>query len=105
IRRNIGWPKTRMGGGMNDGQGAQYRVGTILAAIILGITVTVSPVLAQTSGALGSIHGTIADESGGKLPGVTATLTSPAIQVKQMVAVADGDGNYNFGELPVGTYR
>src|SRR6185503_3310094 len=89
---------------MFDWQGARSGVVT-LAALILGMTVTVSPALAQTSGALGSIHGSIADESGGKLPGVTATLTSPAIQVKQMVAVADNDGNYSFGELPVGVYR
>lgn len=90
---------------MNEWQRVQHRGKTVLAWVILGVMVTVSPALAQSSGALGSIHGTIADESGGKLPGVTATLTSPAIQVKQMVAVADGDGNYNFGELPVGTYR
>ena len=36
----------------------------------------------------GTIHGTIRDQSGGVLPGVTATLTSPALQVP---AVGPGD--------------
>ena len=35
---------------------------------------------------------------------MSATLTSPAIQVRQIVAVSDGEGNYRFGELPVGVY-
>jgi hypothetical protein len=64
-----------------------------------------SPALAQGSAASGVISGTIKDESGGALPGVTATLTSPALQVRQVVAVSDAEGNYRFGELPVGTFR
>jgi hypothetical protein len=59
----------------------------------------------RSGGALGAIQGTVTDESGGKLPGVTATLTSPAIQVKQMISVTDADGSYTFSELPVGVYR
>ena len=31
-----------------------------------------------------SINGSVKDESGGVLPGVTATLTSPALQVAQL---------------------
>ncbi len=63
------------------------------------------PAFAQGSAASGVISGTIKDESGGALPGVTATLTSPALQVRQVVAVSDSEGNYRFGELPVGTFR
>ena len=39
------------------------------------------------------------------MPGVTVTLTSPALQVGQMVAVSEVDGNYRIGELPAGLYR
>ena len=50
-----------------------------------------------------TINGTVRDQSGGVLPGVTATLTSPALQVPQMVQVTDADGNYRFVDLPAGT--
>jgi hypothetical protein len=78
---------------------------SILTTFALSAGVAASPALAQSSGALGAIRGTVSDESGGKLPGVTATLTSPAIQVRQMISVTDAEGNYSFGELPVGVYR
>jgi hypothetical protein len=38
------------------------------------------------------------------LPGVTATLTSPVLQVKQLVQVTDAEGAYRFVDLPAGTY-
>jgi hypothetical protein len=54
--------------------------------------------------ASGTIHGVVKDQSGGVLPGVTATLTSPALQVKQLVQVTDAEGAYRFVDLPAGTY-
>ena len=60
--------------------------------------------LAQT-GSLGTIHGTVTDESGATLPGVTATLTSPAVQVGRQTTVTQPDGTYRFSDLPVGTYK
>src|SRR5437773_1860600 len=62
------------------------------------------PLVAQVS-ALSSIRGTVSDATGGALPGVTVTLTSPALQVAEMVAVTQADGGYRFGELPPGIYR
>src|SRR6266850_7577388 len=73
-------------------------------ALMMILSVTASAALAQSGGSSGVIHGTVTDESGGALPGVTATLTSPALQVRQMTAVSDPSGNYRFGELPVGVY-
>ncbi len=52
----------------------------------------------------GTIHGIVKDESGGVLPGVTATLTSPALQVRELVQVTDAEGAYRFVDLPAGTY-
>ena len=54
--------------------------------------------------ASGTIHGTIRDQSGGVLPGVTATLSSPSLQVPQLVQVTDAEGQYRFVDLPAGTY-
>jgi len=44
----------------------------------------------------GTIHGVIRDQSGGVLPGVTATLTSPALQVREQAQVTDAEGQYRF---------
>jgi hypothetical protein len=51
------------------------------------------------------IAGTITDESGAALPGVSIVLTSPALQVPQIQRIADATGAYIFGDLPAGTYR
>jgi Carboxypeptidase regulatory-like domain/TonB dependent receptor-like, beta-barrel len=50
-----------------------------------------------------SIDGRVVDESGGALPGVAVTLSSPALQVAQS-ATTDGEGRYRFLELPAGVY-
>jgi hypothetical protein len=59
---------------------------------------------AQT-GRESSIEGAVKDNTGANLPGVTVTLTSPALQVSQLVSVSDATGNYRFSNLPIGTYR
>src|SRR6266545_511621 len=53
----------------------------------------------------GTIEGTVKDESNAVLPGVTVTVTSPQLQVGQLVQVSDSAGGYKFVDLPAGTYR
>src|SRR5690242_16733652 len=60
------------------------------------------PVSAQTQ--YGSIRGTVTDQSEAALPGVTVTLSSPALLVDQ-TTTSDGVGQYRFEQLPVGTYK
>jgi hypothetical protein len=55
--------------------------------------------------ALSTIQGTVKDESAAAVPGVTITLTSPALQLPQLTTVSEADGNYRIGELPAGTYK
>jgi hypothetical protein len=58
------------------------------------------------AGTLGNILGKAADETGGVLPGVTVTATSPALQVPSVTAVSDAEGNYRLRDLPApGMYR
>lgn len=59
--------------------------------------------LAQTI--RGQIAGTIRDESGAALPGVSVTVTSPALLVLQIVRTSDERGEYQVADLPTGTYR
>src|SRR5882672_2084655 len=79
---------------------------SFLRAVVVSMFVVINamPLVAQVS-ALSSIRGTVSDATGGALPGVTATLTSPALQVAEMAAVTQADGSYRFGELPAGIYR
>jgi hypothetical protein len=76
--------------------------GGSMRAIVLLLFVGVS-----TSGAgqgTGSISGTIEDESGGVLPGVTVTATDTGTGGTG-TAVSNGDGRYEIGRLPAGRYE
>lgn len=74
------------------------------AAAVIFVCMGAVSALAQSSSSA-TIHGTVHDESGAALPGVTATLTSPAMQVGREITVTEADGTYRFRDLPVGTYR
>ena len=76
----------------------------ILGTIVCLLVTTFGFASAQSVSS-GTINGTIRDESGGVLPGVTATLTSPALQVREVVQVTDAEGAYRFVDLPAGTYN
>src|ERR1041385_7683714 len=67
-----------------------------LAIMLLSV-----PLLAQTT--TGTINGRVTDTSNAVIPGVTASLTSPAIQGTK-TAITDETGTYRFILLPPGTY-
>jgi hypothetical protein len=71
------------------------------AAWLVVAAVATAPAQSVSSG---TIHGVIRDQSGGVLPGVTATLTSPVLQVRELTQVTDAEGQYRFVDLPAGTY-
>ena len=73
-----------------------------VAALMSLATVTVTFAQSVSSG---TIEGTVKDESNAVLPGVAVTVTSPALQVGQLVQVSDSSGKYKFVDLPAGTYR
>ena len=51
----------------------------------------------------GRINGTVSDNTGAVLPGVTITATSPAL-IQPQVQVSGSDGSYRFIALPPGVY-
>ena len=52
----------------------------------------------------GRINGTVTDNTGAVLPGVTVTASSPAL-IQPQVQVTGADGNYRFIALPPGVYE
>jgi hypothetical protein len=54
----------------------------------------------QEAGILGQLK----DESGGVLPGVTVTASSPSLQAKEVTDVTNAQGEYRLTPLPIGTY-
>ena len=52
----------------------------------------------------GTISGTVEDESGGVLPGVTVTVTN-ASTGGSLTTVSDGQGRYEISNLPAGSYE
>lgn len=76
----------------------------ILTALFVICSLSSSHTFAQTTGTTGSINGRVADTSGGVLPGVTVTVSSPSLLGVQ-TSITDEGGNYRFPALPPGTYK
>lgn len=72
------------------------------AALMLALTLTQ---LSAQSLSSASVRGKVSDETGLALPGVTVTLSSPALQVRELVSVTEGDGFYQFLDVPPGDYQ
>src|SRR5690242_4561161 len=51
-----------------------------------------------------TLTGTVKDNSGAVLPGVTVEASSPALIEKTRTAVTDGTGQYRIVDLPPGAY-
>ena len=75
---------------------------TAVFGAILLVSLAAPPYLAAQGGD-GSLRGTVKDEQGGAIPGVTVTATSPAL-IAPAVAVSESDGTYRLVNLPPGTY-
>ena len=63
-----------------------------------------APAFAQVSATTGSINGKVSDATGGVLPGVTVTVSSPSMQGTRS-DVSDASGEYRFPAVPPGQYR
>ena len=74
--------------------------GTSKAILIL----TAAVLLPSLAFAQGTLTGTVRDESGGVLPGVTVEASSPALIEKVRTALTDGAGQYRITGLNPGTY-
>jgi outer membrane receptor protein involved in Fe transport len=66
------------------------------------LTAFAAPARAQMD--QGHLTGTVTDSQGGVLPGVTVTISSPALMGVR-TAVSGADGKYNVGPIPAGVYQ
>ena len=80
-----------------------FRVVIALAGTCAALLGPVASSGAQTR--LAAIEGRIADETGGAMPGVTVTASSPALQLREVSQISGPDGTYRLTELPIGQYR
>src|SRR6188508_2864966 len=76
-------------------------MGGALRALVFLMVAAVLPSLAS---AQGTLTGTVRDQSGAVLPGVTVEASSPALIEKVRTAVTDGAGQYRVTGLNPGTY-
>ena len=53
----------------------------------------------------GALMGVVSMEDGVSIPGVTVTLTSPALVIGKMTVVSNENGVYRFANLPPGVYE
>jgi hypothetical protein len=72
--------------------------GILLVAGILAMTAA-----SANAQAIGSIFGKVTDPSNAVLPGVTVTVSGPAMQ-QPLVAVTGASGTYQFPSVPIGTF-
>ncbi|MPZ17328.1 MAG: hypothetical protein GEV06_05370 [Luteitalea sp.] len=77
----------------------------VLTMVLVASLVGGARASSAQSVASSTIHGIVKDDTDATLPGVTVTLSSPALQVGQTVGVTDESGSYRFGDLPAGIYR
>src|SRR5688500_6913435 len=72
--------------------------------LVLVVVSSLSATLdAAAQGGNGSLRGSVKDEQGAALPGVTVTATSPAL-LTPSVTTSDDVGNYRLVNLPPGDY-
>ncbi|HEY7056232.1 MAG TPA: carboxypeptidase-like regulatory domain-containing protein, partial [Vicinamibacterales bacterium] len=78
-----------------------WSAGVIGALLTLGLAL---PAFAQSQAMNGSIEGTVRDDSGALLPGVTVTVTNTDTGASRAV-ISNEEGTYRAQLLPLGTYQ
>jgi hypothetical protein len=74
-----------------------------LAGLVVAMMLAVSAAAWAQGSQTGTLSGTVIDQGGLVLPGVTITVTSPSLQGARST-VSDENGHYSIPGLPPGTY-
>ena len=84
-------------------QASESRCFLVLLCLASLVPALLAPAPALAQGEAG-VAGTVQDDVGGVLPGVTVEVTSPALIEQVRTVFSDGAGNYRITNLPSGTY-
>jgi len=76
----------------------------VLRSIALATPILLMPVTGYAQTLYGGLTGVVTDATGSVVPGATVTAENPATGLKRS-ATADASGNYQFTDLPPGTYN
>ena len=87
-----------------EGSGHPELCRRVLLGLLLTVFTLVGASSAWAQGTTGSVNGSVNDNTGAVLPGVTVTASGPSIMGTQ-TAVTNEQGQYRFPSLPPGTYR
>ncbi len=80
------------------------RPGGWCSRVAVALLVSVGSVISAFGQVGGSLSGTVKDQTGGVLPGVSVTATN-AVQGTEFTTVTDTQGLYSFPKLPVAKYN
>ena len=83
---------------------ALWRGGAVIGSLVVLSIFTAAGSAGAGQDAAG-IVGQVKDESGAVLPGVTVSAKSPSLQVPEVSAITDGNGEYRLTPLPIGTFE
>ena len=73
----------------------------IALSVCLVLLTSAIPAMAQVS--TGEVFGKVTDGTGAVMPGVTVTLSGPAL-IQPQITVTVESGAYRFPRIPIGTY-
>ena len=80
-------------------------IALMVCFLVVSLVLLAAPATAgQGGGNPAGITGVVTDTSGAVLPGVTVTVTSPALQVPSVTSVSDDRGEYRLSPLPIGVF-
>lgn len=79
--------------------------GILNSAVFFIVLLLMCPSFSNAQRLTGNIRGTIMDESGAPLPGVTVELSSPGLMGGIHTQASDEKGFYRFVNLPPGVYK
>ncbi len=89
---------------MGADRGRSWHSG-VLAFVVVPICFFLSAGAAFAQVGTATIEGRVTDETDALLPGVTVSISSPALQLRQLVDVTEADGQFKFVDIPIGIYR
>jgi hypothetical protein len=83
---------------------ARRRLSVLIVGVFLFSAPAVPRMAGQGAANPAGISGVVTDNTGAVLPGVTITVTSPALQVPSVTDVSNERGEYRVSPLPIGVY-